>query len=144
MYRFLFLILFVTLFWYGVSGILSPIREMSDTKISENFDMYLSGALARNTSPEKLYSVVFYREDFSEEPIRQNYFSGGNTLSYKNSDSSNSQGLIIETGSEKIASPKGNFGTPPTQSSNSFGSSDCAGIIFDPCIILGASRKPTG
>jgi len=117
---------------------------MSDTKISENFDMYLSGALARNTPPEKLYSVVFYREDFSEEPIRQNYFSGGDTLSYKNSDSSNPQGLIIETGSEKIASSKGNFGTPPTQSSNSFGSSDCAGIIFDPCIVLGESRKPTG
>lgn len=69
-----------TLLFFGIYGTYKPLQERSELQITKNFDSYLSGALARNTLPEKRYQVVFYREDFVDTSLDTPNSPAGNNF----------------------------------------------------------------
>lgn len=137
MFRILFFILICTLGFYTFWWIYNPVKELSGEQISEDFNAYLSGALARNSSPSETYNVYFYKEDFIDIKERTNYFQATTSLDYLNEshlDRDMSGALVVTTGTQDIGRDSRLSEFPV---SISWWDDNCNwGILFDPCLIL--------
>jgi hypothetical protein len=78
MFRIIFILFILFISLYGLYGVFSPLQRAAD---AEQFDIYLSEALERNTINYKdttTARVVFYRKDFVNSPGNFNNLSTGN------------------------------------------------------------------
>lgn len=142
MFRVLFFILICTLLFYSFSSIYNPVKELSNKQISQKYEDYLSGALARNTLPENLYDVVFYREDFVDSVNNGDYFRSTPSLESKTTSENLSfwetwESSQVSVWSEDIDQTDWFTSEGFTQALGG-ASGECTwGLIFDPCIVPG-------
>ena len=137
-FRIIIFILILFLIFLGIRGFFSPVQELSQRNNTETFSEYLSGALARNTDTNR-YDVIWYAHEFRDMPAQGAYFSSTYPIkpsAQEDEDMWNRKGVYM--GVETLSLPQGSL----TQSINS--ATECAGLIFDPCITLWDPIRATG
>lgn len=142
MFRILIFLFIFWIFFYNFFGIFQFSKTISQEESSQKYNSLLSDALKRNSSQHKLYSVIFYRDNFIDTEHLSPWKKKGSIIDLSENQKYQTWeysllGQNIET-KDKIASMKWSFWTPIIPESTQWlrQNTSCAGLIFDPCVVI--------